>query len=141
MTPEQYILTHEPPKPAHIPRGYLAAVARYEAELDLLHANWRAPNVKARDFSGPEFDACRGRIKWLLKRRSLLQQGRDWRVTLAWRGTDPFAHPVEPTDAEIREGAAQPGTWGERGEVPVTPWSAREIDEQSDRNAAERGGR
>lgn len=141
MTPERFILENKPPEPKHLPAGYLRAIARYEAELDLLHPNWRSPNLALRDFSGDEFSPCRGRIKWLLKRVSLLRQGRDWRVALAWHGSNPFAHPIPPDDQEVRDGAAQPGVWGERGEQPATPWSAREIEEQMDRNAAARGGR
>lgn len=143
QTPEHYLKTHSPPAPARIPSALAEAAERYRAELDLLHPGWRAPHP-ACDFGGYEFDDTRARIKWLLKRESLLRQGRDWLVGIAWQGRKPFAHPIDPatiTDAARKDqiAALPAGRKGEAGDVPTSPWSEREIDEQIVRNRLDRG--
>lgn len=126
MTPEQ-LMNAPLPAPRVLPRAYRDQIATYAAEMDLLHPGWRSPVRDQRDFSGPEFDDTRARIKWLLKRMSLLAQGRDWAVVIAWKGRVPFAHPIEPASGASGEAAA---------DVPASPYDARDIAEQYDRNRA-----
>lgn len=131
MTPEQ-LMSAPLPAPKVLPRAFRDQIATYAAEMDLLHPRWRSKVRDERDFSGDEFNDTRARIKWLLKRISLLSQMRDWPVVIAWKGRTPYAHPVEP----------QNGVAGETPPVgieppPVSPFDGRDIEEQRDRNRAE----
>ena len=82
-----------------IPARFAVQIAAYEQELDEIHApdrhskGWRGSgNFAHKD------EATYKRIKYLLKRRSLLMDGKDWPVTLH-AGSKPgqwFAHPVVP---------------------------------------------
>lgn len=81
-----------------------AKLAEVERELDLLHPGWR----QKQRFDTFEYDT-KARIKWLLKRLSLLgtREGgapapRDWEVLIVRDGKNPkqcYAHPVLPAGA------------------------------------------
>lgn len=96
--------------PDDLPPRIAGLVADYEAEMDEIHAGWR---VKAPFHMLPY--AALARMKWLIKRRSLLlfretrvdangerytvPAPRDWEVLITPDSRDPrkcYAHPVEP---------------------------------------------
>ena len=95
--------------PAHV----VAMVARMEAELDLMWPGWRT----CVPFHRTDY-AIKARIKWLLKRRSLLltrvdglPSPRDWDVLVVRDGQDPtkcYAHPVQPVVAQLEAVTREP---------------------------------
>jgi len=69
-------------------------IAAIERELDVLHPGWRA---KER-FDNTVYDT-KARIKWCLKRLSLLEDGNDYDVLIvrdARNSQQCYAHPVLP---------------------------------------------
>ena len=86
-----------PGRPAHI----VTLIAEVEQELDLTWPGWRAKQP----FGGLPYDHL-ARVKWLLKRHSLLtyeERGipcpRDWKVIVVRDAKNPskcYAHPVVP---------------------------------------------
>lgn len=89
-----------PSKPEYLtalPAPFAAQVAEYARELDELHPGWR----DRKPFGHLTDDALK-RVKYLLKRISLLRQGRDWpvMVTASGDGRRFFAHPLMPVGAE-----------------------------------------
>jgi hypothetical protein len=79
--------------PAHSPI-ILEKIAAIERELDVLHPGWRA---KER-FDDTSYDT-KARIKWCLKRLSLLEDGNDYDVMIvrdARNSQQCYAHPVLP---------------------------------------------
>ena len=72
----------------------LEKIAAIERELDVLHPGWRA---KER-FDATSYDV-KARIKWCLKRLSLLEDGNDYDVMIvrdARNSQQCYAHPVLP---------------------------------------------
>jgi hypothetical protein len=61
-------------------RGYehRAQIAEYEEELDRIYPHWRVWEP----FKTMEDERRRCRVQWLLRRRSLLLQGKDWGVMM-----------------------------------------------------------
>ena len=86
---------------ADFPPHVLARVVQLDAELDATWPGWRT----CVPFHRVDY-ALKARIKWLLKRRSLLltrvdgsPSPRDWDVLVVRDGRDPtrcYAHPVQP---------------------------------------------
>lgn len=114
----------DPTAPDYIPDDLAPAVAStvadYEAEMDVIHPGWR---VRA-PFHMLPYDRL-ARMKWLMKRRSLLlhrertvdrfgkpttrSAPRDWEVLIVPDARDKrkcYAHPVIP--AEVREVTREP---------------------------------
>jgi hypothetical protein len=91
--------------PAHSPDIALK-IAAIEAEMDIIHSGWRD---KAR------FDHCaydlKARIKWCLKRLSLLADGNDYDVMIvrdARNSQQCYAHPVLPATARYEQVTREP---------------------------------
>ena len=81
-------------------------IAAIEAEMDIIHPGWRE---KAR------FDHCaydlKARIKWCLKRLSLLADGNDYDVLIvrdARNSQQCYAHPVLPATARYETVTREP---------------------------------
>lgn len=90
-----------------LPIPLAVQVAEYEVELDAIHPGWRSDEREKRRFDHLDEPVLK-RVKYLLKRRDLLRQGRDWPVTLH-PGSVPgqwFAHPIMPNPG--KDDAAQP---------------------------------
>lgn len=97
--------------PDDLPPRVAALVAEYETEMDEIHPGWRT----RQPFHMLDYPRL-ARMKWLIKRRSLLlfreavgrapdgspitvPRPRDWEVLIAPDVRDPrkcYAHPVEP---------------------------------------------
>ena len=74
-----------------------AGIAR---ELDAVWPDWRSPDRQKRRFDSAAYPA-KARIKWLLKRRELLQKGLGaWTIKIVPDTGNPpttcFAHPIPP---------------------------------------------
>ena len=81
-------------------------IAAIEAEMDVIWPGWRE---KAR------FDHCaydlKARIKWCLKRLSLLADGKNWDVLVvrdARNSQQCYAHPVLPATARYEQVTREP---------------------------------
>ena len=90
---------------AHSP-DIATKIATIEAEMDIIHPGWRE---KAR------FDHCaydlKARIKWCLKRLSLLADGNDYDVLIvrdARNSQQCYAHPVLPATARYETVTREP---------------------------------
>jgi|DEB0MinimDraft_4_1074332.scaffolds.fasta_scaffold00811_4 hypothetical protein len=73
---------------------FASLLGEIDAELDEIWPGWR----NKKPFVSVEIDV-KMRLKWLLKRRSLLLQGRDWEVRVTRSVKDPdqcFATPIMP---------------------------------------------
>lgn len=104
--------TYSEPMPiplAQLPPAFRDEIAKYEVELSALHPAWQS-TVRA-ECRFDHFDYERkARVKWLLKRRSLLLRGLDWTVIIAPDGKDRtkcYAHAIMPT-APRREVTTDP---------------------------------
>lgn len=72
------------------PDEFAEAIFEIERELDELHPVWKQPAKSRLGPSGRGIVGSRGitetkvlvRVKWLLQRRKLLYQGKDWKVTI-----------------------------------------------------------
>lgn len=106
---------------------YLETLEAVEESLDQTWPDWRyyAP------FGGVEVDHAK-RIKWLLKRRDLLLQGRDWGVLLVSSVKDGgarwYAHPIIPPPGEdlraeyyARRDLWEPPLWSAHPRHGATP--------------------
>lgn len=86
-------------EPTVITEAMYASLAEYERELDDIWPDWR---MKV-PFSHLPYDH-RARIKWLLKRHSLLMQGHDWPVIIVQSRARPdkcFTHPIPPDNGNV----------------------------------------
>jgi hypothetical protein len=121
-----------PLSPEQLPPSYRAAIVEYETELDVIHPGWRSPEREKCRFDHFDYDR-KARVKWLLKRRSLLMRGMDWPVVIAPDGRNKrqcYAHAVPPAGGQPREATTSPpsplapaviGSWvGAPAPLPVS---------------------
>ena len=100
MTGTDLLSTQIATKPIEsLPPAFQRRIKELEGELDRIHFGWRDTRREARRFDDKPADQIY-RIKWVLKRRSLLLQGHDWAVlmTKTANGKMWFAHPMNPDD-------------------------------------------
>ena len=91
-------------------------IAAIERELDVLHPGWRA---KER-FDDTAYDT-KARIKWCLKRLSLLEDGNDYDVMIvrdARNSQQCYAHPVLPATHRYEQVTREPPS--PLGVLPLT---------------------
>ena len=110
--------------PAHSPDIALK-IAAIERELDVLHPGWRA---KER-FDAAAYDT-KARIKWCLKRLSLLEDGNDYDVMIvrdARNSQQCYAHPVLPATHRYEAVTREPPS-----PLGVLPTAATELETPRD---------
>jgi hypothetical protein len=90
---------------AHSP-AILEKIAAIEAEMDVIWPGWR----QKQPFGECAYD-LKARIKWCLKRLSLLEDGNDYDVLIvrdARNSQQCYAHPVLPATARYEQVTREP---------------------------------
>lgn len=81
-------------------------IAAIEAEMDVIWPGWR----QKQPFGECAYD-LKARIKWCLKRLSLLAEGNDWAVLIvrdARNSQQCYAHPVLPATRQYEQVTREP---------------------------------
>lgn len=112
---------------AHSP-DIATKIAAIEAEMDIIHPGWRE---KAR-FNHCAYD-LKARIKWCLKRLSLLADGNDYDVLIvrdARNSQQCYAHPVLPATHRYEAVTREPPSFlGVLPPMPMDVETPRDVGE------------